>query len=367
MTGSKPKEETDSMTEITTLFPETTIGIDLGDRYSHGCRVDRWGDVAERFRFPTTRAGLAQAFEGRAPARVVLEVGTHSPWLSRDLKDLGHEVIVANAREVQSITRSDRKNDAADAEQLARLGRVDPKLLRPIDHRSEDTQRDRALLAVRDRLVRMRASSVVQARGLAKALGVRLPKGGTATLAKRVRDAGLTDLFPGLSSLLEVIEMLSTKIRELEGQIQILSKERYPETRVLRQVPGVGPITSLAYVLTIEDPRRFARSRSVGAYLGMRPKQRDSGDRSPQLSITKAGDAYLRCLLVECAQYIMTIGPDSDLRRYGERIVRRGGPAVRKRAVVAVARKLAVLLHRLWSTAEVYEPLRQARLDQAAA
>ncbi len=135
----------------------------------------------------------------------------------------------------------------------------------------------------------------------------------------------------------------------------------------MRQVGGAGPITALAYVLTIEDPRRFARSRSVGAYLGMRPRQRDSGERSPQLSISKAGDVYLRSLLVECAQYILTIGPDCDLRRYGERIVERGGPATRQRAIVAVARKLSVLLHSLWRSAEVYEPLRQARILDTAA
>ena len=355
------------MTKDTTVTPETTIGIDLGDRYSYGCVLDRWAEVKERFRFETTRNGLAKAFEGRPLGRVVVEVGTHSPWVSRTLEALGQEVIVANAREVQSISKSDRKNDAADAEQLARLGRADPKLLHPILHRREDTQRDRALLAVRAKLVRTRASCVVQARGIAKGLGERLPKGSTQAMPKRVREAGLEDLFPGLSSLLDVIETLSAKIRELDHQIDQLSKERYPETALLRQVGGVGPITTLAYVLTIEDPRRFDRSRSVGAYLGMRPRQRDSGERSPQLSISKAGDVYLRSLLVECSQYIMTIGPDCDLRRYGERIVERGGPAARQRAIVAVARKLSVLLHSLWRSAEVYEPLRQARILDAAA
>lgn len=355
------------MTKDITLFPETTIGIDLGDRYSHGCVLDRLGEVRDRFRFETTRTGLAKAFKGRPPCRVVVEVGTHSPWMSRALKALGHEVIVANAREVQSISKSDRKNDAADAEQLARLGRADPKLLHPIEHRREDTQRDRALLTVRDKLVRTRASLVVQARGLTKGLGERLPRSTTQALPKRVRAAGLENLFPGLSSLLEVIETLGEKIRELDRQIDQLSKHRYPETALLRQVGGVGAITSLAYVLTIEDPSRFARSRSVGVYLGMRPRQRDSGERSPQLSISKAGDRYLRGLLVECAQHIMSLGPDCDLRRYGERIMERGGRAPYQRAIVAVARKLAVLLHSLWRTAEVYDPLRQANRLKAAA
>ncbi len=137
-----------------------------------------------------------------------------------------------------------------------------------------------------------------------------------------------------------------------------MGRERYPETQLLRQVSGVGPITALYYVLTIEDPSRFAKSRSVGAYLGLRPKQRDSGEQKPQLRITKAGDALLRRLLVSCAHYILgPFGPDSDLRRAGLRMAERGGSAAKKRAIVAVARRLAVLLHRLWVTGEAYEPL----------
>ncbi len=355
------------MTEDITMVPAMTIGCDLGDRYTYGCVLDRNGNVLERFRFETTRDGLGRAFKTIAPCRVVIEVGTHSPWMSRALKGLGHEVIVANAREVQSITKSDRKNDPADAEQLARLGRVDVNLLHPIQHRKEDTQRDRAVLAARDKLVRTRASMAVQARGIAKGLGERLPTGTPEGLAKRIRKMGYENLYPGLSCMLEVIEMLNEKIQELDHQIAKLSREKYPETKLLRQVPGVGPISALAYVLTIEDPSRFARSRTVGAYLGMKPRQRDSGNRSPQLSITKAGDQFLRSTLVQCAQYILNIGGDCDLQRYGNRIKERGGPAVHNRASLAVARKLAVLLHSLWRTGEVYEPLRQATITEAAA
>ena len=202
------------MAKNITVFPETTIGIDLGDRYSHGCVLDWQAEISERFRFETTRSGLAAAFLDRPPARIVIEVGTHSPWISRALKALGHEGIVANAREVQSISKSDRKNDAADAEQLARLGRADPKLLHPIAHRQEDTQRDRALLTVRDKLVRTRASRVVQARGLTKGLGERLPKGTTEAMPKRVREAGFEDFFPGLKCLLEVIESFGERSPE---------------------------------------------------------------------------------------------------------------------------------------------------------
>lgn len=156
-----------------------------------------------------------------------------------------------------------------------------------------------------------------------------------------------------------MVEVLNAKIGELEHQIHEVSRTHYPHTAQLRQVPGVGPITALAYVLTIDDPRRFRSSRAVGSYVGLRRKLRDSGDSRPQLGISKAGDRELRRLLIQCAHYILTLGPDNDLKRFGERLMARGGAAPRKRAAVAVARKLAVLLHRLWITGEVYEPLRQ--------
>lgn len=344
------------MAQAITLVPATTIGLDLGDRFTHGCVLDGQAAVEERFRFRTTPAGLARAFQHRSACRVILEVGTHSPWISRWLTSQGHEVIVANPREIASITASSRKNDRADAEQLARLGRSDPALLRPIQHRGATAQRDRALLAVRRKLVATRSALVVQARGLAKALGERLPSATTPAFARRVREAGLEEVFPGLLALLETIEHLSQQIRTLDAQLQTLATQRYPETALLRQVPGVGPVTSMTYVLTLEDPQRFARSRRVGAYVGLRPAQRDSGDRKPQLSISKEGDRELRSLLVESAHWILVRGPDSELKRFAQRLIQRGGRAAKRKAIVALARKLAVVLHRIWVTGEAYDP-----------
>jgi transposase len=350
-----------------TDFPETTIGLDLGDRRTHACRLNRAGEITKRFSFATSRSGLERALGEEPPCRVVLEVGTHSPWISRWLGEQGFEVFVANPREVQSITQSNRKNDAADAEQLARLGRADPRLLRPIAHRGEEVQRDRAQLAIRRQLVSTRASLAVQARGLVKALGERLPPAKPEALPRKARAAGQGDLLPGLSTLFDVIDHLNTQIRELDAEVARCAAERHPETAVLRQVPGVGPITSLSFVLALEDPRRFQTSRRVGSYLGLQPRQRDSGESRPQLSISKAGDPELRSLLVECAQWILARGPDSDLRRFGERLAQRGGRAAKKKAVVAVARKLAVLLHRLWMTGEAYDPFYASRSTEVCA
>jgi transposase len=354
--------------EAITRKDSWTIGVDLGDRFSQACVLDAAGEVAARFRVATTRKALERGLARYSGARVVLEVGTHSPWVSHELEVLGFEAIVANPRRLRSITQSDRKDDRADAEQLARLGRVDPKLLSPIRHRGLSAQRDRSLLAVRDGLVRSRVLLVNQARGLAKPLGLRLPKCTTEGFASRMHREEMTDAFPGMAALVTTVEQLTLQIRALEREIEAMSEERYPETKLLRQVAGVGPVTGLAYVLTLEDPQRFRRSRSVGAYLGLRPRRRQSGEQDPLLRITKAGDPFLRRLLVQCAHYILgPFGPDTDLRRFGLRLVARGGRAGRKKALVAVARKLAVLLHRLWVTGETYEALRGGAAHAAAA
>jgi transposase len=161
--------------------------------------------------------------------------------------------------------------------------------------------------------------------------------------------------------LVRLVEALSSSIKGYDERIEKLATEKYPHTKLLRQVKGVGPLTSLAYVLTLQDPQRFVKSRDVGPYLGLVPKQEDSGDSQPQLRITKMGDMMVRQLLVGSAHYILgPFGPDTDLRRYGLRLSERGGKNAKKRAVVAVARKLAVLLHCLWVSGEVYEPLRHA-------
>jgi transposase len=348
--------------------PEITIGIDLGDRSSELCILGRGSKRPQFETSKTTRTALVRALRGYPGARVVFETGTHSPWLARLLMELGYEVIVAHARQVHLITKSDRKDDRFDAEQLARLGRVDPALLGPVSVRSEQASRDLMVLKTRAALVSMRTEAINQARGLAKSLGYRLPRCSSTVLPQRVREKCGLELFPGLREQMETIEVLSEKIAGLEVKIEELSTTRYPQTALLRQVRGVGPITALTFVLTIEDPHRFERSRTVGAYLGLRPRKRDSGQRHPELRISKSGDTTLRYLLVQAAHYILgPFGTDTDLRRYGERIAGRGGAGAKKKAVVAVARKLSVLLHRLWVSGEVYEPIGYGRLDEEIA
>ncbi|MEE9217354.1 MAG: IS110 family transposase [Anaerolineales bacterium] len=341
------------------MFKDTTVfvGLDLGDKRSDLCLLDRDGQVIEESRISTTAAALKRKFSSLRPCQVAMEVGAHSRWVSALLTHLGHEVLVADARKLRLIYSNPRKHDRADAEYLARLARLDPKLLSPIHHRNPQAQADLAILRARDSLVRSRTQLINHARGLVKATGARLPSCSAHSFHRKAATAIPTDLLPALSPILATIGSLTQCIQAYDRQIDQLAQTRYPETRLLRNVSGVGPLTSLAFVLTLEDPHRFRKSREVGACLGLVPRRDQSGRQDPQLHITKTGDSYLRRLLVQSAQYILgPFGPDCDLRRWGLKLAERGGKNAKKRAFVATARKLAVLLHRLWKNGEIYQP-----------
>jgi transposase len=339
--------------------PRMTAGVDLGDKYSYLCLIDQHSaEVMEEGRLRTTPEALRRRFASERPMRVAIETGTHSPWVSRLLEECGHEVLVANARKLRLIYANKQKTDEVDAENLARLARLDPKLLYPLKHRGEDSQAHLALIRSRQALVGCRTQLVNHVRGAVKSFGARLPKCPARSFHKRASEHIPEALWPALGPILEQIGSLTERIRDYERQLETISKEHYPETELLRQVEGVGPLTALTFVLTLEDPYRFEKSRSVGAYLGLVPASDRSGDRDPQKRISKEGDEMLRKHLVGSAHYILgPFGSDSDLRRHGEKIASRGGKNAKKRAAVAVARKLSMLLHRLWVSGEVYEPL----------
>ncbi len=353
------------MEENSTTAKGMTIGVDLGDKWSQFCVLDEHGAVCEEGRIATTAAALRKRFSMVVPCRVAIEVGTHSPWVQRLLQELGHETITAHAQSVRLIYGSTNKNDRLDAERLARLARVDPELLHPIRHIGESAQADRAVLRSRHVLVECRTKLINHARGIVKSLGGRLPTCSTPSFHTRVREELPKELEPALLPVLETIGALTRKIQCYEKRIERLASKRYPVTEVLRQIAGVGPLTALSFVLTLEDPGRFRSSRSVGAYLGLRPRCSQSSEQDPELRITKAGNGELRRLLVNSAHYILgAFGPDTDLRRWGLALAARGRKNAKKRAVVAVARKLSVLLHRLWVTGEVYEPLRSSQRQE---
>lgn len=338
-------------------FPKTTIGIDLGDRWGHYCIVDRKGVVVEEGRVKMTRKEVAVHFQRLPAARIAMEAGTHSGWVSRLLEGFGHEVLVANVCDMPSISHSNKKSDVVDAEKLARYARVDPRLLSPIHHRTEEAQHDLVLIRVRERFIAARTMLINAARGIVKTLGYRLPTCGADFFAKRCRIHLPTTVAEILTPLLNQVASLTVQIKQYDVLIEQLADTKYPETRVLQGVGGVGALTALSYVLTLGDPTRFAKSRDVGCYLGLRPRRSQSGEHDPQLGITKAGNRYLRKTLVQCAQHILgPLGQDSALRRWGQKLAARGGKNAKKRAIVAMARKLAVLLHRLWVTQKPYDP-----------
>ena len=326
-----------------------TIGLDLGDRNSWYCVLDETGRIQLEQRVRTTAKALQEVFGAMPRSRIALEIGTHSPWISRLLGDLGHEVIVANARKVRLIGESRKKDDRLDAQTLARLARIDPELLYPVKHRSAQAQAD--LMMIRERAGLVRARTGLRNMDLEEAEGLS------------------PELQRALEPLLATIEELSERIVEYSDRIEALAQTGYPQVELLKQIKGVGTLIALTFLLTLEDPHSFGKSRDVGGYLGLQPGRRKSGESEPQLHISKEGDPYLRTLLVQGAQHILgPFGIDCDLRRWGLKLAERGGRNGKKRAIVATARKLAVLLHHLSVSGEVYEPLHNSsRLTVAAA
>jgi len=350
------------------LDGQLTVGLDLGDRNSRYCVLNERGEVVLEDRVVTAQKAFQEAFGEMSRARIALETGTHSPWVSRCLEELGHEVIVANARRVRLITQSSSKDDRLDAKKLARLARIDPDLLSPVRHRSKEAQTDLIMIRARAVLVSARTKLINAARGITKSYGERMRKCGGHQMGEELAASLSPELRFALQPLLAEIEALTQRIKEYNHRIERLAKERYPETALLTQIKGVGPLIALTYVLTVEDPHRFQRSRDAGAFVGLRPKRRDSGSASPQLRISKEGDSYLRTMMIQGAQFILgPFGQDSDLRRWGLGLAEHGGKNGKKRAIVAVARKLAVLLHKLWVSGEVYVPLHVQTCPQAAA
>lgn len=335
-----------------------TIGMDLGDKINLVCVLDNAGTIKQSISLENTMKAIKTFYKNYKGATVAIEAGTHSPWISRLLTSIGCNVLVGNPRKLRVIWESDSKTDVRDAEMLARIARFDPNLLHPIQHKGEQVQADLALLHSRDLLVRNRSSQINHVRGTVKSFGERLPSCSTECFHKKVVSHIPQELQQSIEPVLVLIEQMTKQIREFDKEIEEISNERYPETELLRQIKGVGPLTALAYILTLESPEKFQKSRQVGPYLGLTPRRDQSGETDKQLRITKAGSPFLRKLLINSAQYILgPFGEDCKLQRFGLRMASRGGKNAKRKAVVAVGRKLSVLLHRLWKFGEIYDPL----------
>jgi len=334
-----------------------TIGMDLGDKNHVVCGLDQKGNKCFHRRILNDQDELVKFFSQYPNATVAMEAGTHSPWISRLLNDMGLHVMVGNPRKLRVIWDNDKKDDNYDAEMLARVARVDTKLFYPVSHRSLSAQIDLELLQARDALVKSRTSLINHVRGSVKAVGKRIPKCSTPCFHRKAKEHLPKGLDVTLLPMLETIGQLTDQIKVYDKQIENLCLEKYPEVELLTSIKGIGTLTALAFILVLEDHSRFEKSRQVGSFLGLTPRRDQSGETDKQLRITKAGNPFLRRLLVSAAQYILgSFGEKCNLREFGERLCERGGKNAKKRAVVAVARKLAVLLHHLWATGEVYDP-----------
>jgi transposase len=345
-----------------------TVGMDMGDKSHSVCVLDAQGKVLERTTVTNTAKAIRKRFGGLAACRIALEAGTHSGWVSRILEELGHEVLVGNPRKLRVIWDSNEKDDTRDAEMLARIARFDPQLLYPIHHRGAEAHCDLAIIKARDMLVKSRSALITHVRGTVKCAGQRISTCSAETFHNRLLEEMPAELEPALEPIMKSIKDLTERIRHYDRLIERVASQKYPETTCVRAISGVGPITALAYILTLENASRFAKSRDVGPYIGLTPKRDQSGHTDKQLGITKAGDQYLRCLLVNSAQYILgPFGPDCDLKRFGLKLAARGGKNAKRRAVIAVARKLAVIMHHLWNSGDAYDPLYQQNHKQKKA
>ena len=285
----------------------------------------------------------------------VLETGTHANWISTCLEDMGIEVIVAHARDLAYIYNSDKKSDRIDAEKLARLAQADRKLLHPVKLKSRKQQEDLLAIKTRDLLVAERVKLINSLRGFIRSFGYDDSSYSPETI-QQINEILPKTIQKSLKGLFITLSQINVQIKYYDKLLEKKSKE-YPETEVLQQIKGVGPLTALAFALIIGNPHRFTK-REISSYTGLAPKRDQSGDVDKQLGISKAGNKLLRRLLVQCSQYIMgPFGEDCNLRRFGERIAARGGSIAKKKAKIAVARKLAITMMALWRNPEIkYQP-----------
>ncbi len=336
------------------------VGIDMGDVKHCVCMLDGQGDIVGKVELENTGDCLRKYFGGLARCVVTMEAGTHARWCAAVIAGCGHEVLVGNPRHLRVIWKSDKKNDWHDAEMLARVGRVDRSLLHPVCFRSDSQVYDLAVVKARDKLVKTRTQLVCHMRGTVKTCGGRISNVSSKSFCHKCMEQVPKELEPALEPVNDALRAVTEQIGHCDKQIGQLCL-KYPETARLQAIAGVGPITSLAFVLTLGAPDRCKSSRDVGSFLGLTPRRDQSGQTDKQLPITKAGNGYLRRLLVGSAQYLLgPFGKDCELRRRGLKLAERGGKNAKRRAVVATARKLATVMHAVWKSQGEYDPSHHA-------
>ena len=343
-------------------------GMDVHDRKSNYYAIDQDGLEVGTASFYTTQEAFTQHFGDLKPSKIVIEAGAHSHWIGKLLESFGHRVVVAHPTRVRLIAKSQEKDDRVDAEFLARLLRADLKLLSPTYLRSETNLFFRGYLKVRGTYVKARTMLINTGRGLVKSFGIKLPQCVTEQFVEKVEGLTLPEEVKGLLiPLLAQIRHFSTQIEHFDREIEEMAQDS-ALLRRFQEVPGVGPLVALAFMLHIGDPTRFSKGTAVGRYFGLTSGRRMSGEGGYQTRITKAGDPQMRTLMIQAAYGVMRTKKESDLKNWANQLLRRMGEArsARKKVAVAIARKLTVLLHRIWITGERYQPFyHTAKLKEA--
>ena len=360
----KPNNTTQERTDMEYY---TTIGVDVSDKTSKICVMTKTPEGERRIvvetTCATTRAGFGEAFSKFDRAwPVVFETGTHCRWMDRHFKTLGFKTIVANPGKIPSLTKSNKKNDRNDARELARLALADPEMLHSVFLRDEIFQKMLRYHHARNMLVSQRTQTINQIRGFAKSLGYRIEYSSTETFHMLNKAEWPRELEVAVWPLMDLLETINLKIKAYDRMIEKLAGE--PEFKDMveraRTLYGVGIIGSTVLIATIGGrPDRFECARDIGAYLGMIPRQDQSGEVDKQLHITRAGSDICRTALVECAGVaMMSNAPDTDIKLKGLRIAMRGGKIAKRKAKIAVARTMAVTIVALLNNpARVYIPL----------
>ncbi len=349
------------------LAPRLSIGVDLSIDTAVACAVDRDGSVVETWTLPLRPQELRRDFEGREPTVVVLEATTVSSWVARLLEELGHEVLVCNARRLKLIASSTLKTDKLDAEvlgRLARLSQLDPALVHPVTVRSRETQLQRSELKARDQLVAMRTQAINFVRSVLRSDALPVPRCAAQDFATKIDMEMLpADVRRVIEPLVDTIGDLSRRVAAISQRVTEMAAQ-IPGVERLTTIDGVGTLTAVAFALCLEDPKRFRQSRDVGPFLGLTPRLRQSGDQELRGPITKQGDPAMRRLLVQAALCLLRTKRDSALKTWAVGVGDRRG---KKKGIVALARKLAVVMHRMWITGEEYQPFPRSEANAAAA
>lgn len=330
------------------------VGLDVSKEQTSYCVKDKTGATLAEGKVETHPDAIFEMLKAETlcPERVVLETGSMSGWLQRHLAALSMPVICVDARQAHAVMKlQPNKTDASDAAVLAELARTG--FYRQVALKSENAQERRSLLKARDQVVKQRRDIDNTLRGLLRSFGIRLPKGVGGFVARvRMQLTEHPNLAIVAEPLLDVRRSLDQSLDKLDREVGRRVKAD-PVCRRLMSVPGVGPVTALCFVSTIDDPTRFTKSRTVGAYLGLTSRRHQSGEMDYSGRISKRGDSLLRKYLYEAAHCLLTsVRRACSLKSWARRVQKRAG---HKKACVALARKLAVLLHRLWQNGATFQ------------